>query len=345
MTLGTRCSEIETAAMNRAVLDEVLEQQAGVVSRRQLLAIGARDSDIARMLRRRELARVHQGVFVDHTGPLNSEQVAWAAVLYYWPAALTHRSAIADVGDPGSLGREIHVAVDSARRVDRLAGVTVHRLKDFGSVALMNLSPPRVRVEHAALEAAAAAVTARQAVGVLADVCQARRTTPARLLSRLDAMPRLRRRRLLREILADVAAGAFSVLERMYLREVERPHGFPSGRRQRRVRLGRSAAYRDVEYVEQRLVVELDGRLGHERSADRWADLDRDVEAAADRRLTVRLGYGQVLEPCRVAAALARVLHARGWTGRPVPCGAGCSVSGVDGGFHAPDERHPPLIA
>jgi hypothetical protein len=128
-------------------------------------------------------------------------------------------------------------------------------------------------------------------------------------------------------VLADVATGAYSALERRYLRDVERPHGLPTGHRQRRVSTGRAVAYRDVEYVGLDTVVELDGRLGHEAATDRWADLDRDLDAAVDRRLTVRFGWRQVLQPCRVAAAVATLLRARGWAGDPIPCGPTCPVN------------------
>jgi hypothetical protein len=332
--------------MDREALDRLTEQQAGVVTRRQIPSVGGRDSDIARMLRRRELVRVHEGVFATHTGRLVTEERAWAAILFSWPAALCHRSALDwDAGLRVVDAAEIHVAIDTTRRVARLPGVVIHRVGDFDAVALMNLSPPRVRVEYAALEVASDAPSERRAVGVLANACQSRRTTAGRLLAWLDRLPRLRRRRLLREILADVATGAYSVLERMYLCDVERPHDLPSGKRQRQVRAGRSRAHRDVEYVQQRLVVELDGRLGHEWTLDRWADLDRDVAAVVDRRLTVRLGYGQVLEPCRVAAALIRILRARGWTGRSRGCSPSCPVGAIGGDIHSPGEGISPRIA
>lgn len=66
------------------------------------------------------------------------------------------------------------------------------------------------------------------------------------------------------EVLEDVATGVYSVLEHRYLTRVERPHGLPTARRQRVVRAGRGPAYRDVEYPTIGLVVELDGRLGHD---------------------------------------------------------------------------------
>jgi hypothetical protein len=55
-------------------LRALLGRQSGVVSRRQALACGMAPYDLERLLRRRELARVVPGVFVDHTGELAWEQ-------------------------------------------------------------------------------------------------------------------------------------------------------------------------------------------------------------------------------------------------------------------------------
>lgn len=328
-------------------LRDLLATQAGVVARRQVLAAGGSDSDIARLLRRRELSRVLEGVYADHTGPLTADQRAWSAVLFYWPAALCHRSALGHDGLTGrrTLRDTIHVAVDQSRRVSRTPGIRVHRITGLDRLVLANLSPPRVRIEHAVLQVASDAPTERAAVAVLADVCRTRRTTPGRLADQLATLPNLRHRRVLHAILADVATGAHSVLERMYLARVERAHGLPAARRQRRVHSARGPAYRDVEYLDHALIVELDGRLGHEEALDRWADLDRDIASAAGDGLTLRIGFGQVLEPCRVADALARVLAARGWTGTPTSCGSQCSMTGGRGASHAPGEGDPPLPA
>lgn len=62
-------------------LTHLLDVQAGVIARSQLTAVHARDHDIRRMVRRRELTLVHQAVYVNHTGPLTDKQRAWAAVL------------------------------------------------------------------------------------------------------------------------------------------------------------------------------------------------------------------------------------------------------------------------
>ena len=210
------------------------------------------------------MGRVFDGVYVTHTGALSPAPQEWAAVLLHWPAALAGASARVprQSVDGGRAGVEIVVAAQSASC--RPAGSSHPADREVHDVALMNLSPPRVRLEHAVVTVASEARSDDAAVAVLADACQRRRTTAWRLVDALHGRPRLARRGLLLEILEDVASGAYSALERRYLAGVERPHGLPTARRQRRVRPGRSVAYRDVEYRGLATVVELDGRLGHD---------------------------------------------------------------------------------
>lgn len=314
------------AIHQRAAVDDVRElmlRQAGVIARSQARAAGLAAHDIRRLLRRRDWAVAHPGVYVDHTGPLTWLQRSWAAVLLAWPAALCHTSALRagdleqrDHDDGGS----VHVAVDRDRSVRAPRGIVVHRLADLDRKTLWNSSPPRLRVEEAALDVAAESATDFDAVAVLADAVQSRRTTPARLLRALDRRTRIRRRAFLSAVLGDVAEGACSVLEHAFLDLVERRHGLPTARRQVH-ESARGALFRDVLYEEHRLIVELDGRVFHSRSRARDRDLERDLDAALGGLTTVRLGWGQVVaRPCATARKLAQVLAAHGWTGRTRPC-------------------------
>ena len=165
-----------------------------------------------------------------------------------------------------------------------------------------------------------------EAVGVLADVVREGLTVPARLEDVLVEQRRLPRRRLLLDVVRDVESGAESPLERRYLRDVERRHALPRGVRQARDAVAGRAVFRDVRYPAYRTNIELDGRLGHSRALDRWADLERDLEAAARGDVTLRIGWQQVLEPCRLAVTVGGVLALRGWTGPPTACGAACGM-------------------
>lgn len=305
-------------------LASLLADQDGVLARRQLLTAGLGDNDIRRLVRRRELAVVHPGVYVDHTGPLTWQQRAWAAVLYAWPAALSHDSAVRACDGPGRRDREpsapIHVAVARDRTCAVPPDVVLHRLSRFDECVLWNLGPPRVRMEEAVVDLAAEAADDFAAVAVLANAVQARRTTAPRLRAALAGRSRVGRRSFLDGVLRDVADGTCSVLEHAYLTRVERPHGLPRARRQRPSASMRPA-YRDVEYEPYDLIVELDGRLFHSSATARDRDLDRDLDAAVDGRDTVRLGWGQVVgRPCATAPRIGQLLRARGWAGTPTAC-------------------------
>lgn len=303
-------------------IDDVLRPQSGVIARRQALEAGLQSHDIRRLLRRNEWARVHDGVYVDHTGPLTWLQRAWAAVLYAAPAALCLESAL--TGE----GAVIHVAVSRDRGVlAEPPGVRIHHLTHLQERALWHVGPPRLRVEEAALDVACQAISEFDAIAVLADACQSRRTTAPRLLQALDARQRVRRRRWLRAVLVDLAEGTCSVLEHGYLNRVERAHGLPRAARQMRSTSSEGVTYRDAEYA-QRLVVELDGLLFHNTASARNRDAERDLDAAVDGRTTVRLSYRQVFDrPCRTAAKIARVMRRHGISVNGRVCGPDCEFT------------------
>ena len=306
-----------------------LVEQSGVISRAQAQANGLSEGEIRRLLRRREWVKVHPGVYVNHTGELTWLQRAWAAVLFAWPAALSHASALRAADGPGKHKEAVvHVAVARDRRIAAPTDVCIHRMTHLHERTQWNLGPPRVRYEDAALDVAVAAPTDLAALDVVAAAVQARRTTAARMHARLDARLRTPRRAWLEGVLQDVATGACSVLEHGYLNHVERAHGLPRAERQRRATATSGVVYRDVDY--DTLLVELDGRLFHDTAAQRDRDIDRDLDAAVGGRTTIRLGYGQVFDrPCLTAFRLAVLLQQRGWRGSATPCGSECAVGGA----------------
>ncbi|WP_159081387.1 type IV toxin-antitoxin system AbiEi family antitoxin domain-containing protein [Nocardioides sediminis] len=321
-----RDSRLDSTALRR-----LMDRQSGVVSRRQVKAAGGDDVDIRNKVRRREWARVHDGVYVDHTGPLTRSQRVWAAVLLHWPAAVHRQTAMELYGlrrdrrQPGP-DDPVWVMIDAGRRSPApVPGVRVERIRDASTWLTSHRWPPRVTVELALLKVASQRDLAG-AVAVLADACQQSRTDVTRLLTALDRLGNLPGRAALVEVPRDVADGAYSVLERRYMRDVERAHGLPVGRRRFRESSDGRTVARDVKYPAQGVVVELDGRFGHRDLEDRWTDLDRDLASAVDALLTVRLGWAQVLSPCRVATAMGTILRARGWTGTPAACRTGCPV-------------------
>ncbi|QIK74377.1 type IV toxin-antitoxin system AbiEi family antitoxin domain-containing protein [Nocardioides piscis] len=305
---------------------ELLDLQSGVISRRQVLALGLRPHDLKRMERQRELVRLHPRVYVNHTGEPTWLQRAWAGVLFAWPAALSHDSAIRAVDGPGRRGRSdsvIHLAIDRDRSLVLPPGLRLHRLAGFHGKVQWNASPPRVRLEEATIDVAAEAPDDFAAIAALAAAVQSRRTRADRLTTALAGRSRIARRDFMAGVLADIAAGTCSVLEQGYLDLVERPHGLPVASRQVRDSLS-GPVYRDVVYDGLDQVVELDGRLFHDSADDRDADLERDLDAAVAGLATLRLGWGQVFRTgCRTGVRIGRLLRARGWTGQEHAC-PGC---------------------
>lgn len=315
-----------------ARMDAFLRAQDGVVSRAQLVAAGCAPHDVERMLRRGELVVALPGAYIDHNGPRTWNQQAWVAVLACWPAALAGASAMRAEGGPGLRGFDesapIEVAVAVGRTVAPRPGVRVRRMAGLEARVRWNASPPRVRYEEAVLDVVSTLPREWDRIEVCAGAVRSRCTTAARLEAALAARCRFPRRRWLAEVLADVAGGTSSVLERGYLQHVERAHALPPAERQQPGRVDGARIYRDAPYPAFGVLVELDGRLDHTALADRDRDLDRDLEAAATGgAVTVRLGWGQVYDrPCRTAQRVAALLVRGGWSGAPEPCSSDCAV-------------------
>ena len=309
------------ARLDTAELEHLLTRvQDGVVSRRQLRELGARDHDIVRLIRRRDLVAVHPGVYVNHTGKLTWVQRAWVAVLACWPAALCHESALPNPPAAGA----IHVAIDHRRSVRPPARVVVHRMADFDERITWRRSPPRVMLEHAAIDVVLGTTSVADRFRVFADACQTRETSPAAIARALTTRIRVPDRSLLVELLHDLDTGACSVLERGYL-DLERRHGLPEASRQRPDHLAGRTIYRDAPYANFGVKIELDGRAFHDNAAARDRDAERDLDTlVTDDSTTVRLTYGQVFDRgCQTIAKVAALLERRGWPGPFVRC-PGC---------------------
>jgi hypothetical protein len=321
---------IRARADNAWVLAKVFaDAQSGVVTRKQLNGNGVTDHIILGMVQSRRWQRIHPGIYATFNGPVPWLSRVWAGLLTCGPGAV--------VGDCCALrlwdlrfehddAGPIRISVDHGRRARVPPSVILQRNRRLAAFVHPVRMPPVMRVEHAALQLASRGSLAA-AVTLMTDICQQRLTTPARLTLAIRDRPGLRLGSFLADLLDDVASGTHSYLELTYLRGVERAHNLPTGQRQSRASDGTRIYYRDVAYEAFGVVIELDGRLGHESGSDRWADLERDMFTASQGSVTVRLGYGQVLaNPCRTAGAIAMLLRRRGWIGRLKRCGPQCRL-------------------
>jgi hypothetical protein len=286
-------------------------------------------STITSRLRQGKWQRLHVGVYAVFSGPPGRDAQMWAAVLGAGSGAvLSHQSAAVLDKLTESAGDAVHVTIPAQRRISRQPGMVVHLSDRASAVRHPSRLPPRTRLEETVLDLAVASKTLDEAVGWVTKALGRRLTTQAKLADALASRPKVRWRRDLTAVLAEDMTGALSVLEYRYVRDVERPHGLPPGQRQAVADIGGSRQYRDVEYEQYRLVIELDGMLAHPAEM-RWQDIHRDNAAAAASLTTLRYGWIDITSrPCEVAAEIAAVLAQRGYNSFG-PCAPDCRVRQV----------------
>ncbi|MFK4087468.1 hypothetical protein ACI2LF_25390 [Kribbella sp. NPDC020789] len=303
-------------------IEGLIREQDGVVGRAQLFAAGWSEAQIRRPLRARRWQVVHPGVYATHTGPIGYDGRLLAALLYAGPeAAWSHYTAAEQLGlTKADSSRPVHVTIPAHRRIVSRPQLVIYRDYRWAD-RLAAVVPPRRTAAHAVLDIVASSRTLDEVAVIVAEACQSGRVTAADLLAGLAERPRLRHRKALRPIIADVAAGSHSLLELRYLRDVERRHRLPAGVRQRAV----DGEYTDVHY-EAGLNVELDGRL-HLVPRQRWRDLDRDNRATLRAEATLRYGWFDITSrPCAAAVQVVQALRFRDPAVKARPCRPSCPV-------------------
>ncbi|MBI4939238.1 MAG: hypothetical protein HY830_00645 [Actinobacteria bacterium] len=308
-------------------------EQAGVVSREQLLAAGCTVGQVGALLDARRWTGLHLGVYAVFTGPVPAMTRAWAAVLLAGPGAALGGTAALWLWGVLDGPKRWTVCIPWERRVRAPAGVVVVRRRRLHEVVHPVGSPPRVRLEEALLDVVRSTGRPGEVVDLVIRATATRRTTPARIRAALARRPRMRHRALLVEMLGEVAEGVQSALESRYRRSVERAHGLPRAERNRPEPVldpsGRVVRrrYRDVRYRRWDTVVELDGLEAHPEWLRRFdRRRDNSVTLVGDRAL--QYGWFEVVEtPCQVAADVVVVLRRAGWRGTPVACSSTCAIT------------------
>jgi Transcriptional regulator, AbiEi antitoxin len=306
---------------------DIVDFQAGVLTRPQALRIGVSPDAVRSRVRAGHWQRLHRGVYATFTGEPGREARLWAALRRAGSdGVLSHYTAAELAGITDQRSSAIHVTVPRHQHLTPIPGVVLHRSSRVAEARQFGSLPPRTRIEETTVDLTQCNQTLDDALAWLARVCGAQLTTPDLLRAAMDSRARLRWRRELAVGLDDIAGGAHSILELRYLRRVERPHQLPPAKRQVRTINGRRTKYRDALYADFGVVVETDGRVAHPLE-ERWRDHHRDNAAVVDGLVTLRYSWTDVTErPCLVAAEVAGALRRRGWAGTPRPCGPACPV-------------------
>lgn len=284
-------------------------RQSETLSAAQLAGHGITDRVVERMVDQGLLVRIARGVYT--TGHAGWRQQAWAGVLLGGPSAVLGMRAAAYLhGFINAPPECVSVFVAGQSRVHD------PRWQFIRSARLGSGEPPRTRAAQTIVDLASVA-RPDEVVSLLAEAMGRGRVRSKELLTTLRETPRHPYRRLLEELVGEVAAGSESPLEVRYARDVERAHRLPPARRQARP-LGR---YRcDAWYQEFGLLVELDGAAYHGGSVAQ-SDLDRDADHLLAGLVTLRLGWKQVVgDPCRAARQVAGALNSLGWQGTLTSC-------------------------
>ncbi len=309
---------------------EMVAIQCGVISRKQALGFGLSADTVDWLIRSERWRTLQRGVYSVFTGDPSREAVLWAAVHRAGPdAVLSHQTAAELFRVTDAQSSLIHITIPVGRHVAAIPGLVIHRSARLAQARHPALLPPRTRIEETVLDLAHQALTFDTAFNAACAACQRGLTTADRLVGAMGGRKKMRWRAELAEALAEIGAGAHSMLEYRYVHRVERPHGLPRAVRQARLSGDGRARFLDNLYDDYQLCVELDGKQAHPDHL-RWQDIRRANAVIAMGVTTLRYGWTDVNgTPCQTAAQIAAVLASRGWPGPPRRCGSACRVPRV----------------
>ena len=294
-----------------------------VFTRQRLLAAGWPSTVIEAHLRAGRWQRLASGIYLTHSGPITWAARANAAILHGGPTAALCLDSAAYLDRMLPSPKIVDVVLDAATTRRRMPGVRFHRTR---AMRATHGDPLRTMPWVTAVDRAAAARSPDAVIEALALAVRCHGSQHD-ILTEALARPRLAQRAFILASLGAVADGAESPLEVRYLRDVERAHGLPRGRRQQPEVLGGIALRSDVTYERWALRCELDGRLGHpagRTDADTWRD---NLVVLGRSQITLRYRWSHVaLTPCAVAAQVVVGLSRGGWRGTPRRCSPGCAL-------------------
>ena len=297
------------------VVEQCLADGGGVATRGELLAVVTRHV-LARHVAAGELLRLHPQVFVDARRVEDAGTRRAAALRYCGArAALSHTTGLAAWGLDVPESDALHLVVPADTRRAHGEGLRVHRwpaAEQWRGLVVTRRGLPVVQLERCLVDAWPLLPAGPQRRAPAITAVSSRRTTPARLLEALGAVPKLRDRAELRRLLDRLAAGCRSELELWGFERVFRGRAFADVVRQHRVQVGDHAVYLDVAFPDVKVAVELDGAAWHGSREQRERDIRRDAALAALGWVVLRFSHRRLHnEPDVVRREVLTVLRQR----------------------------------
>jgi hypothetical protein len=263
---------------------ELVDQQLGMVARRQLTFHGIHWDDVRNHVSAGRCVVRTPRVISTFTGELTVQQRRWLAVLHAGPRAMLGGLTAAEHLGMKRWERDvITVLVDDELAVEPVEGVDFFRFRrSFELLAGSGSDIPCCQLEPAVLMWAGYDAGDRAAHAILASAVQQRLTTSARLHAWINKLRPLRRAPAFRATLDDIGGGSHSAVERDVVRMCRR-HGLAVPARQvgRRDSAGRQR-WTDCEWrlADGRvLILEVDGAFHME--VEHWT-----ADKKRARRLT-----------------------------------------------------------
>lgn len=289
---------------------DLAEHQAGVVARRQLVALGYSDHYTDSQVAAERWQLVTDVVICTTTGTLTREQMMWVGVLHAGPgSAVGGLTALERRGLEHWHRDEITVLLAKSHNLAPVDGV---RFVETRRPVALNATGqlPTWRTEPAALLFAGYARSSRTAIGLLAAVVQQRLTTAERLLKEIDRMQPLRWAKKFKGALGEIAGGSHSMTELRVVRMC-RAYGLPRPVRQsKRLDASGRVRYTDAEWWlpgDKVVILEIDG--GFHMEVEHWEhDIARERDLVTTGAVVLRCTDRELDDEAhRVAASLRAV--------------------------------------
>lgn len=235
------------------------ETQGGVLSRRQLYALGITRWEIRGQVRARRWQLIGGQCVCLHNGDVSELGHLWAAVFQGGPrACLDGTSSLVAGGLDRYRVDRIRVSVPRGARIRRNRRYDIRQTRRWAATDIVQAGIPRTRNEVAAVRGALWAVSDRQATYVLTLVVQQGMATADAIGRELLRIRRHKRRSLLHAVVNDLLDGARALGELEVARELRR-RGLPTPVRQVLRKDARNRYFLDLYWPQFHLVVEIDG--------------------------------------------------------------------------------------
>jgi len=301
----------------------LVHRQAGAIGYRQLSRLGVGWHAVAAQIEAGRWQSPVHGVYVTFSGPLpRSTRIAVALVYGGAKAVLSHRTAAEEWGMVPHGDGAVHITVPyGCSAVSQAPLLVVHRSRAYEHIVVA-ADPPRTSRADTAIDLAVEEPDHRAARRTLTSLLTGGGVRPLAVAVQLLQRPPRRYRRSLASAVELVRTGVQSVLEELYVVEVEQAHGLPPAARQIPFSVDGVTLWEDATYdhVGVPLTIRLDGRT-HLRDDVAFRDRRRDNAAELAGRSRLVFGWRDLSkDPCAGAREVVEVLRRRGWTGTTHPC-------------------------